>query len=125
MEKERRRSMAIQRKSMAVSRTEQLMNTVFGKPETDPKSNASGTTLMPPMQLHDETLEHLTDHDHASFLVHPDKRTRKNVWIHPDSFARSSWDLLMFLTIIFVIVVDPIRFLQNYKYLCTFLAAHD
>ena len=113
MEKERRRSMAIQRKSVAVSRTGQLMNTVFGKPETDPKSNAAGTTLTPTMQQHDETLEHLTDHDHASFLVRPDKRTRKNVWIHPDSFARSSWDLLMFLTIIFVIVVDPIRLLAS------------
>jgi len=104
LERERRRSIAIQRKSMAVSRKDQLLNTVFGKPETDPKNPAE-----PWLAQHDETLEHLTDHDHASFLVRADKKPRDTVRIHPDSFARTSWDLLMFLTIVTVIIVDPIR----------------
>ena len=106
IERERRRSL-VHRRSMNVSRasrTRQLKQSLFGKPE-----NHEEPSLDVDPEQHDERLEHMADDKNKAFVVTDvDSRDRKLVPIHPDSFASSLWDLVMLLSIVFTIIVDPI-----------------
>ncbi len=108
LEQERRRSQAVERQR---SRQEVRWASVFGQPlETAPGDINDWSATEHGVQG--------STHSVASFIVRPDQKSKwsKGVPVHPDSFARTLWDILLLAAILLTILTDPVR--------CVTLCAH-
>ena len=99
LEQERRRSQAMERQRTRQAR----WHSVFGQPETAPAEVMGWWAAEGGVQRPANSLE--------SFIVRADQKPKWSgaVPVHPDSFARTLWDILLMASILLTILIDPIR----------------
>ena len=101
LEQERRRSQAVERQRL---RQEARWSNVFGRPRENLPAEITGWwTAEGEAQGAPKSM--------ASFIVRADQEPWRSglVPVHPDSFARTMWDLLLLASILLIILTDPVR----------------